>query len=279
MAITAQDIEEVSFSISKKGYDVDEVDVFLEHVAAEIDNLNKLVAKLSASKSNSDVDHPSSVKDKNEFTDNSQVDESNGQLPSDSDDYQDEDVISQDPQIQGLLDEKDKLIESLQDKLNSKTVDDSAISQALIVAQRSADEIIAKANSKADSAIDEAHDEAEKIISRAEEEKESIMKAIAKLEEDKEDSRNGYADLLRDLINDASTKLNSLGFQQSLTSEDENIDSLISSGSHVLNNEVAGLGGVDIDSDNKSGISANSSSFVEKDMSGFGEIADDDDLD
>ena len=36
MAITAADIQNVSFSIDRKGYDVDEVDVFLEHVAAEI---------------------------------------------------------------------------------------------------------------------------------------------------------------------------------------------------------------------------------------------------
>ena len=37
MAITASDIHNQSFSIDRKGYDVDEVDVFLEHVADEID--------------------------------------------------------------------------------------------------------------------------------------------------------------------------------------------------------------------------------------------------
>ena len=40
MAITSADINNQSFSIDRKGYDVDEVDVFLEHVADEIDYLN-----------------------------------------------------------------------------------------------------------------------------------------------------------------------------------------------------------------------------------------------
>ena len=39
MAITSEDIQNQSFSIDRKGYDVDEVDVFLEHVADEIDLL------------------------------------------------------------------------------------------------------------------------------------------------------------------------------------------------------------------------------------------------
>ena len=48
MAITAQDIHNQSFAIDRKGYDVDEVDVFLEHVADEIDLLNAQIAELEA---------------------------------------------------------------------------------------------------------------------------------------------------------------------------------------------------------------------------------------
>ena len=40
MAITSAEIHNQSFSIDRKGYDVDEVDVFLEHVADEIDGMN-----------------------------------------------------------------------------------------------------------------------------------------------------------------------------------------------------------------------------------------------
>ena len=46
MAITAAEIHNMSFSIDRKGYDVDEVDVFLEHVADEIDAMNNQIAQL-----------------------------------------------------------------------------------------------------------------------------------------------------------------------------------------------------------------------------------------
>ena len=46
MAITSAEIHNQSFSIDRKGYDVDEVDVFLEHVADEIDGMNAQIAQL-----------------------------------------------------------------------------------------------------------------------------------------------------------------------------------------------------------------------------------------
>jgi DivIVA domain-containing protein len=48
MAITAADIQNVSFSIDRKGYDVDEVDVFLERVADEIQAMTDQIAELKA---------------------------------------------------------------------------------------------------------------------------------------------------------------------------------------------------------------------------------------
>lgn len=46
MAITSSDIQNQSFKIERRGYDVDEVDVFLERVASEIDDLNDEIARL-----------------------------------------------------------------------------------------------------------------------------------------------------------------------------------------------------------------------------------------
>ena len=46
MAITSSDIQNQSFKIERRGYDVDEVDVFLERVASEIDELNDEIARL-----------------------------------------------------------------------------------------------------------------------------------------------------------------------------------------------------------------------------------------
>ena len=46
MAITSAEIHNQSFSIDRKGYVVDEVDVFLEHVADEIDGMNAQIIQL-----------------------------------------------------------------------------------------------------------------------------------------------------------------------------------------------------------------------------------------
>ena len=46
MAITSADIDNQRFSVDRKGYDVKEVDVFLERVAAEIDDMNAQIADL-----------------------------------------------------------------------------------------------------------------------------------------------------------------------------------------------------------------------------------------
>ena len=56
MAITSEDIHNQSFTVDRKGYDVDEVDVFLEHVADEIDNLNNQIADLQDQLSDSRFD-------------------------------------------------------------------------------------------------------------------------------------------------------------------------------------------------------------------------------
>lgn len=244
MAITAADIENQSFSISKKGYDVDEVDVFLEHVANEIDALNKLVVSLRSGK-DSDSDAIEAAEDN--------ASES-GNLPSSE-----------------QLSEKDKLISELKARLEDKDANDAAISQALIVAQRSADEIIAGANAKAEATISDAHEEADRIVSRAEAEKDSIMEAISKLEEDKEGTRIGFADMLKDFIEDANEKLSSLGF-------DDDVDAIPYDDNNGADD--------DIDIDELSGSSIQSGNHVqpahvvEKDFSGFGAVADDfDDVD
>ena len=56
MAITSAEIHNQSCSIDRKGYDVGEVDVFLEHVADEIDNRNNQIADLQDQLSDSRFD-------------------------------------------------------------------------------------------------------------------------------------------------------------------------------------------------------------------------------
>lgn len=207
MAITAADIHNQSFSIDRKGYDVDEVDVFLEHVADEIDALNNQIAsledQLEADKFGG-FDTPATEVISKEPV--SAPEPAPASAPSvDVSEY--EDIIA----------EKDDIIADLERQLEEKKANDSAISQALIIAQRSADEILAKANAQAAETVQDARDEATRILNRANADKQDVLDSIRKLEDDREDARAEYQDILKDFIADASRKLADLGGAVSAT--------------------------------------------------------------
>lgn len=133
MAITSEDIHNQSFTVDRKGYDVDEVDVFLEHVAAEIDGLNAQIEELLA-----------------------RIDElNNDQMGFDDDEPMDMDAAFAEPAMPEpepeavkeeaadttsvlSADEKDARIAELEKQLSEKETDASAIANALVTAQRSA---------------------------------------------------------------------------------------------------------------------------------------------
>lgn len=184
MAITSAEIHNQSFSIDRKGYDVDEVDVFLEHVADEIDAMNTTIAQLENQFEDSKFDG---------FDTPAHLD---GPISAATDEE---------------LAAKDARIAELEAQLEAKKADDNAIAQALIIAQRSADEIIAGANAQAAGTIQDAEDEAERILAKANGEKQKVLDAIKKLEDDREDAREEYQDLLRDFISDATRKLADIG--------------------------------------------------------------------
>ena len=184
MAITSAEIHNQSFSIDRKGYDVDEVDVFLERVADEIDGMNAQIAQLENQLDDSrfdGFDKPARVE-----APVAEVDER-------------------------ALAEKDERIAELERQIEAKKADDNAIAQALIIAQRSADEIIANANAQAAATIKDAEDEASRIVGKAEGERQKVLDAIKKLEDDREDAREEYRDLLTDFISDATRKLAEIG--------------------------------------------------------------------
>ena len=165
MAITSAEIHNQSFSIDRKGYDVDEVDVFLEHVADEIDGMNAQIAQLENQLDDrkfEGFDTPARVEAPVVVTDDA------------------------------ALAEKDARIADLERQLEAKKADDNAIAQALIIAQRSADEIIANANAQAAATIKDAEDEGTRIVDKAE-------------------VREDYRDLLTDFIGDATRKLAEIG--------------------------------------------------------------------
>ena len=118
MSITSNDIHNQSFSIDRKGYDVDEVDVFLEHVADEIDQLNDTIARLQ-----------------NQLYD---AQETSAVAP----------VVMQAAAVEAVgtshldvqIADQASRINDLERQLADKRADDNAVAQALIIAQRTADE-------------------------------------------------------------------------------------------------------------------------------------------
>lgn len=182
MAITSADIHNQSFSIDRKGYDVDEVDVFLEHVANEIDDLNASIDQL-------------------------ETDINNGEYS-----YQAPPPEPAKPDVSAKeLAKKESKIADLEQQLEEKKANDYAIAQALIIAQRSADDILDEARDEANRIVQEAEDEAARIIEKANNERKTVNKEIEKLEDQREDARMEYQAILKDFISDASKKLSDLG--------------------------------------------------------------------
>ena len=206
MAITSAEIHNQSFSIDRKGYDVDEVDVFLEHVADEIDGLNQQIASLQSQIGEdtfAGFDRPATFDDE-------AFDE-----PEHAAEQDDQPADSIDPTILAEKDaaiaERDARIAELEKQLESKKADGNAIAQALIIAQRSADEILANAKADAAATIKDAEDEADRILDKAENDRQKVIDAIHKLEDDREEAREDYRDLLNDFITDATRKLAEIG--------------------------------------------------------------------
>ena len=189
MALTAEDIQNVSFSIDRKGYDVDEVDVFLEHVADEVDAMNRLIVDLQ------------------DRLDEAQSDMTQAQDPFVVETREVQASGFENDEQSARIAELEAQVEELENKLSEKTANDSAISQALIVAQRSADEILANARVEASNIIKDADEEAGRIVGKAESDRMKIADAIRTLEADRADVRTEYRDMLSNFMADAQRKL------------------------------------------------------------------------
>lgn len=185
MALTAADIQNVSFSIDRKGYDVDEVDVFLEHVADEIAAMTNQIADLEAQLEDAQAAAAAAP----------------AVEPAPAP------VVAADGALSADAAELQARIADLEAQLAEKSANDAAISQALIVAQRSADDIMSNARAEASGIIKDADEEADRIIGKAESDRLKIAEAIRALEADRDEVRAGYRDMLSNFMGDAQRKL------------------------------------------------------------------------
>lgn len=207
MAITSSEIHNQSFSIDRKGYDVDEVDVFLEHVADEIDGLNERIADLEeqleqkkrdASRFDG-FDTPAKIVEP-------EAEETGADHAAELAE-KDELLAMRNSRIADL----EAKIADLEAELADSKADGNAIAQALIIAQRSADEITASAKERASRIVKDAEDEADRILDDADDRAQQVFDEIKALEEDREKSRADYQDMLKDFIGDATRKLADIG--------------------------------------------------------------------
>jgi DivIVA domain-containing protein len=185
MAITSEDIQQQSFKIERRGYDVDEVDVFLEHVSDEIDALNNEIAFLRAQ-----IDETASAPE-----------------PAPSKEASEE----ASPADASQLADKEARIAELESQLTERKSEDSAIAQALIIAQRTADEIVSKARSDGETIRRNAEEEGQRILDKAGAEKQRILEQISELTVSREKVREQYQDMLKEFIASSSKRLSEIG--------------------------------------------------------------------
>ncbi len=164
MAITPAEIDSLTFSPSDNGYDTEEVDAFLEQLTVEVDAMLTKIADLK-----------------------SRLNSAENQL--------------------AVTQEQLEAAESAPAEDHSVAADFGAserqISQVLIVAQQSADKIVADAREAADHIRNEADQKAREVIRQALAEKQQELDEIDRLKTSREEFRSEYKNLLQHFLDDA----------------------------------------------------------------------------
>lgn len=176
MAITMQDIQDEGFEHALRGYDVGQVDVFLERVANEVDAMNKQIADLE-----------------------SQLKEAKDELAK----------------TRGELAEAnaEAKIEPMQERLEEKKSLDNAIAEAFIAAQRSAAQIKEDARIEGDRIYRESEAKAREFIRESLAKKAAIDNEIKALSEYSQKFREQYLDMLERFTAHAKEEFSNLANQ------------------------------------------------------------------
>lgn len=168
MAITPADIEQLTFSPSKHGYDTEEVDAFLEQLTGEVSAMLQKMADLK-----------------------SRLNASEQQL------------AAAQAQIAQLQSQQPAEAAAPVTAPTGLTASETQISKVLIVAQQSADKIVAEARDNAEKIRNDADQKAREVIRQALAEKQAELDEIDRLKQSREDFRTDYLNLLQRYMDDA----------------------------------------------------------------------------
>ena len=171
MAITPADIEQQTFSPSKHGYDTEEVDNFLEQLSSEVDAMLQKIADLK------------------------------GRLTS-----TEQQLSAAQAQIASLEERGAATVAApapAAAPVDTISASESQISRVLIVAQQSADKLVAEARDNAEKIRNDADAKAREVIRQALAEKQNELDEIDRLKASREEFRAEYKKLLQHFMDDA----------------------------------------------------------------------------
>lgn len=172
MAITPADIEHMTFSEDKKhGYNTDEVDNFLDQLSVEVDAMLKKIADLKGRLTNTE-----------------------------------QQLAASQAQLASLKQQQSTHVEApVAPESSTLSASEKQISQVLIVAQQSADKLLAEARTNADAIRNEADQKAREVIRQALAEKQTELDEIDRLKQSRESFRGAYKKMLQHFIDDADS--------------------------------------------------------------------------
>lgn len=185
MAITPADIEQQTFSPSKHGYDTEEVDAFLEQISSEVDAMLQKIADLKGRLNNTEQ----------------QLAAANAQIASLEENAGATQLAAPAP-----------VVAPAPAPAVDLSVSERQISQVLIVAQQSADKLVAEARDNAERIRNEADQKAREVIRQALAEKQNELDEIDRLKQSREDFRGEYKKLLQHFMDDAEAVMPAAGF-------------------------------------------------------------------
>ena len=187
MAITPADIEQQTFSPSKHGYDTEEVDAFLEQISSEVDAMLQKIADLKGRLNNTEQQLAAANAQIASLEENAGATQLAAPAP----------VVAPTPAPASSVD---------------LSVSERQISQVLIVAQQSADKLVAEARDNAERIRNEADQKAREVIRQALAEKQNELDEIDRLKQSREDFRGEYKKLLQHFMDDAEAVMPAAGF-------------------------------------------------------------------